>query len=497
MVRRGALLGLVLASCASPTASRVVEPTENPVALPKPSIEKTPPAAPPPACESDGLRVFSPDGARLIVAHEAGDILVYDTSSWTLVARLRTTPVARMFFVQKYFVYVEEVDAKKSVFAVTMLDESLRPVVRVENAVTGTQGEVLGISPDAKLLAVPIVATARNAEGEQALVTRVELWDVAKKQVVFTYVVGEGEAVQSISVTNAGDVLLGSDQLQLFRKFSDTPVDRWPYRADPAPDFSPNGEFVTFRWESVLQAYGIKDKKLRKLKDNACDGQGAVWSPDGKTLATGGFSFHVCLFDPVSGRLRQTLPNPRVSTHTVEDEGMREPVFFSNDGRALVTKGLFELLVFDVKAGQKYDLAKLNPLHAGLSSWNQNDTRIQTRPRDGALLVFHLGWFQAHVLGGRLIGDVLSDEPLKQLAVSQDGERFVRFDERLTLMETKVRGSAVPVEGTEDDKDAYGDAFVFDLAGKYLISGTGPLRVWSAETGKRVGPKRDERCPQR
>lgn len=203
------------------------------------------------------------------------------------------------------------------------------------------------------------------------------------------------------------------------------------------------------------------------------------------------------MFDPRSGRLRHTLPNPRVSTQTFEDEGMREPVFFSNDGRALVTKGTFEWVVYDVKAGRPYDPAKLNPQHAGLASWTQGDTRIQTRARDGALVVLHLGYFQSHVLGGRLIGDLLGGEPLKQLGVSPDGERFVRFDERLLLMETKVASSVIPVDGTEADKDAFGDAFLFDPAGKYLISESGPLRVWSTETGKRVGPKRDERCPGR
>lgn len=123
---------------------------------------------------------------------------------------------------------------------------------------------------------------------------------------------------------------------------------------------------------------------------------------------------------------------------------------------------------------------------------------MRTRSRDGALLVLHQGRLQAHVLGGQLVGDVLDGEAFTQLAVSTDGERFLRVFEGLEVVSTSTTRPIVRLEGTEADKDAYGDgAFWFDPSGRYVISGSGPLRVWNAETGKRTGPKRDDRCPER
>lgn len=272
------LIALVLAGCASPTSSRILEPAKgpDPVALPRPSVEAPPAASPPPVCDVDAERLFSPDGSRLVVAHETGDILVYDTSSWTVVAILPTARVARMFFVGRHFAFVEEVDTKKYVFALTLLDESFRALLKIEDVLSGSQAEGLGVSPDGRWLAVGVVDSTRTSENQEQPVTRVELWDVAAKKVALAHPLADGDAVQSLRVSKEGHVLLGAEQLSVILKGAKAPVKSWEYRPDPAPHFSPDGSFVTFRNDNVLYAYGIKDKKLRNLKDPACDGQGAV-----------------------------------------------------------------------------------------------------------------------------------------------------------------------------------------------------------------------------
>jgi WD40 repeat protein len=500
MVRWGSIVAVAFFACAGERPPPAVQPVTGP----EPLIETKPPttpteAAPPPVCEEDTSRVFSPDGKHLALTHGAGGIQIYDTSTWTLVASLVTRKIAGMFFAGRRFVFAEGVAGKEDLYRVQVLDESFRSIFEVSNALTGWQGAELATSDDGGQLLLPVLDETRTPDNPEHVLTRVELWDVVARKKLFEHALAEDDGVPKLVIGKQGHVLVGAARLSLFPKGSKKAVKSWEYRPDPEPSFSHDGAFVSFRKESVLHVYGIGDKKLRTLKDKDCDGQGAVWSADGKTLAAGGFSFHVCLFDPKSGRLRQTLPNPRVPTQTFEDEGMREPVEWSRDGRTLVTKGLFELIAFDAKTGRHHDIAQLRgPQSAGLTSWNQNDSRMQTRARDGALLVLHQGRLQAHVLGGRLVGDVLDGEAFTQLAVSQDGERFLRVVEGLEIVSTSKHPSIVPLEGTAADKDAYGDgAFWFDPLGKYVISGSGPLRVWSAETGKRTGPKRDERCPER
>lgn len=501
MVRWGSVVALALLSCAGEGASRVVRPTTEPESTsePKPATVVTTAAAPPPACEKDTLRAFSPDGKHLALTHEAGGISIYDTSSWTLVASLVTKNVAGMFFAGRRFVFTEEIEGKDERYRVHVLDEGFRSLFEVGDALTGSQGSALAVSEDGGQLLVPVLDETRTPDNPEHVLTRIELWDVAARKKLFAHPLAEEDYAQKLVIGKAGHVLVGGSELHLFPKGAQKPAKSWEYRPDPEPSFSHDGAFVAFRKESVLQIYGIGDKKLRTLKDKDCDGQGAVWSPDDKTLAAGGFSFHVCLFDPLSGRLRQTLPNPRVPTQTFEDEGMREPVEWSRDGRTLVTKGLFEFVLFDAKTGRRHDPASLSgPQSLGLTSWNQNDSRVQTRSRDGALIVLHQGRLQAHVLGGRLIGDVLDGEALTQLAVTRDGEKFLRVVDGLEVVSTSTARASVLLEGTEADRDAYGDEmFWFDPLGKYVVSGGGPLRVWNAETGKRVGPKRDERCPAR
>jgi WD40 repeat protein len=420
-------------------------------------------------------------------------ISIYATQGWVLRATFPTNREGKLEFSGPLFAFSEQTDEKSDLFRISVYDHELSKVLELPRARPHSDGDLLVRSPDGQSLLVVVDDDTRTPTSDASL-ARVELWSFLPPKKLLTFSVPENEYVTYLSFDKQGNVLVGAGEKLTLLSSSGRALAVWDYRGDLPPAFSHDGNALVFRHDQWAELWSSSVRRLRTLRDKDCDGQGLLWSPDDKTVVLGGFSYNLCLFDAKTGRFKGTLPDPRIKAKTFEDEGMIEPVEFSSDGRVLVARDSYGLFAFDVKRGRRYDPQKA--LSPEVNPWTQTDTRIVHRARDDALLVLDRGHVQARFEAGRLVAEDLAADAMRQLSVSSDGEMFLRFANRLEVVETKPGGRVVELEGSEVDKDAFSDQeLVFAPGNGFVMSALfGPLRIWSTATGKRVGPKRDERC---
>jgi WD40 repeat protein/serine/threonine protein kinase len=226
---------------------------------------------------------FSMDGSSMAAVSRTG-VNIWDTSSWSLRA---TIPIKAQF--------------------------------------------AAALSPDGNTIA-GIVAT------------KVELWDVKTSQLRLSHEAA-GELGRFVAFSPDSERLLFSTRTSVYvwDILAGNPV-ATPFQIDMGPRkaiFSPDGRFIAIVGEDVQLWDSTSEDGPRRLSGGEQDLYGAAFSPDGKTLATGGSDRIITLWDVETGAERARIPAP------VSGLG------FSPDGRTLASAaGSLSVRLYDVESAQ-------------------------------------------------------------------------------------------------------------------------------------------------
>jgi WD40 repeat protein len=215
--------------------------------------------------------------------------------------------------------------------------------VREFGAVDQQRVSSLAISPDGKVLA------AAYEDG------KVRLWDVATGKEVRQFPAGDNQWIGRIRFSPDGKTLAtwGNDgKLQLWRAASG---EHLRLLARGAADcywapfaFSPDGKTIVWSCpgDPVVRAFDVSSgKEVRQFKGHLADYMALTFSPDGKTLATGGADAIVRLWDVAGGKELHPVPG---------DPGAVGWVGLSPDGKTLASGGIgrSDILLWEAETGK-------------------------------------------------------------------------------------------------------------------------------------------------
>jgi WD40 repeat protein len=402
---------------------------------------------------------FSPDGARIATASLDTTVKVWDAQTGRELFTLsdHTAPV---------YSAVYSPDGNRLITGSNDYEVKIRDAETGQVLFTSQQDRLWGTvySPDGTRYA--------NMAG-----LRLKMWDFASGEELFTLSLNDVYAFDFSAdgkrMVTAGlngsikiwDAMTAEELLVIFQP-----------RGSVNVDFSPDGEHIAvIDRDTMVRVYGISPAGSREwltLAPHGGDVRKAVYSPDGRELATAGMDGTAKVFDAATGQGLLTL-----SGHSEFLFG----IAYSPDGKRLATSSHDKTAkVWDAQTGQ--ELLTLSKAGHGYGivggQWtgildvvfSPDGTRLASAGADGTAVIWDASTGQELLtLSNHGIG-------LTTLAFSPDGTRL------LTASDTDPAVD-LPETGEPDAR-----ATMWDLAtGQEIFSVVEPVRIWSLAFDKDGG----------
>ena len=248
------------------------------------------------------------------------------------------------------------------------------------------------------------------------------------------------------------------------------------------PTFSPDGK--TIAWGSQDGTIGLHEvatgKEIRQIKGPQFGAASLVFAPYGKVLASKGMDGVIRLWEVETGKQVRTLG---ASAQT--NQGMMLALYgmgglaYSPDGKTLASGGDNTFRLWQADSGKEIRLGNGHQGAVGSVSFLADGKTLMTRGNDGAVRI----WEAA---SGKEVRQIAVPEHARVAALSPDGRLLaaVNGEKSITLLEAATGKELHKLPGHPNDTGA----LAFSTDGKLLASRGGDqmIRLYEAATGREV-----------
>jgi RNA polymerase sigma factor (sigma-70 family) len=241
---------------------------------------------------------------------------------------------------------------------------------------------------------------------------------------------------------------------------------------------SPDGSTLALAAGEAIRLLDVRSgKELRRLRGHREGAYGFAFSPDGKTLASGGFDNTIRFWDPASGKEEAPLATEHARVTLLA---------FSPDGKTLASGDYLNSAIdlWDVRSRKR--LRRLERASAvGSFVFSPDGATLAAGGRDGTIPLWA-------VRTGKLVRELRREQRLVlAVAFSPDGKTLASGD-----LDPKGEAHAVclwDVAGGKALREIKGDfgpvgSVAFSADGKTVICADLTIRLWDAATGQERGP---------
>jgi WD40 repeat protein len=277
--------------------------------------------------------VLSPDGNKIFVAHDSGEVTTRSADSPERVVKVmkeQSNAVVSLFVTpdsRKLITYSE--DDKIRIWNLSIIQEGRTLSLLADDRIS----DVI-FAPDRKKI---IAATTENG---------VVIWDIESGNILKTLVEQNADFKSKLAISQDGKTLMlkGDRDIQLwdlesgqsFRKLSLSNADTFNSAA-----LSPNGRFVVtgmFNSRDLLIWDRTVEEPSRRLKVNT-NINGVAIDPTGQLIASSGLDRAIRIWDFTTGTLLQTLDGHQTSAQHLK---------FSSDSLRLTSVDWYSLKVWNL-----------------------------------------------------------------------------------------------------------------------------------------------------